>query len=76
MPIALALKVIEFPILDKGGTKMARTICPECYEGIHSQCIGQGCYCECQIPHDPPIEVECPHGFIRSMCEICEQEEQ
>lgn len=28
---------------------MANEICPECFEGIHGQCIEQGCYCDCQL---------------------------
>lgn len=28
------------------------TICPECYAGFHSHCIGQGCCCDCQIEPD------------------------
>jgi len=28
---------------------MSGAICPECYDGAHSQCIGQGCYCDCQL---------------------------
>lgn len=52
------------------------TICPECYDGAHGDCIGQGCYCTCQLPGDEVGEVECIHGLVRSMCEQCEQEEQ
>jgi hypothetical protein len=55
---------------------MTRTVCPECFEGAHGQCVGQGCYCACQLEIEVPQEVECDHGFIRSMCELCEQEEQ
>lgn len=25
------------------------TVCPECFYGFHSECIGQGCYCDCQL---------------------------
>jgi hypothetical protein len=31
---------------------MANELCPECFEGAHSQCIGQGCYCDCQLPNE------------------------
>lgn len=31
---------------------MAGEICPECFDGAHRQCIGQGCYCDCQIPNE------------------------
>lgn len=55
---------------------MIGAICPECWEGCHDGCIGQGCYCDCQIPDDETGESECIHGFVRSMCEQCEQEEQ
>lgn len=30
------------------------TVCPECYEGAHGQCIGQGCYCLCQLDLEEP----------------------
>jgi hypothetical protein len=47
-----------------------------CFHGICEACIGSGCYCDCQLPDDESREVECEHGFVRSMCEQCEQEEQ
>lgn len=28
-------------------------ICPECAAGMHGQCIGQGCDCECILLDDP-----------------------
>jgi len=28
---------------------MPREVCPECYAGMHVECIGQGCYCDCQF---------------------------
>jgi len=55
---------------------MAKTVCPECYDGVHSECIGQGCYCSCQLDVEGPRDVECEHGLVRSMCEQYEQEEQ
>ena len=56
---------------------MSRTLCPECYAGCHGECIGQGCYCDCQLDEEYLMEeVECPHGLVRSLCEMCEQEEQ
>jgi hypothetical protein len=24
--------------------------CAACLDGAHSECIGQGCYCDCQVP--------------------------
>jgi hypothetical protein len=55
---------------------MSRTVCPECMAGIHTECIGQGCYCICQAPDAELPERECPHGTVYSMCEQCAQEEQ
>jgi hypothetical protein len=54
--------------------RILAAVCPECFHGAHGECILQGCYCECQLPE--PLELECEHGFVRSMCEQCEQEEQ
>lgn len=28
---------------------MAHTLCPNCYDGAHNECIEQGCYCQCQL---------------------------
>lgn len=55
------------------------TVCPECYDGFHSQCIGQGCDCLACRREDANIPygyLECIHGFVREFCELCEQEEQ
>jgi hypothetical protein len=57
------------------------TICPECAAGMHSQCNGQGCDCECILMTkfaEPLGMATCQHGVIRTLmdCEICEQEEQ
>ena len=34
------------------------TVCPECFDGSHSHCIGQGCECECNEEAflDPSLE--------------------
>lgn len=35
------------------------TVCPECFDGFHSHCNGQGCDCRCNEPgevDDDPIE--------------------
>lgn len=24
-------------------------VCPACFDGVHGECIGNGCYCECQL---------------------------
>jgi hypothetical protein len=55
--------------------RLAVTVCAECIHGMHQVCIRQGCYCPCQLPEDTQ-ERECIHGYVRSMCEQCEQEEQ
>lgn len=26
-----------------------RSVCPDCYDGFHSGCIGNGCYCNCTL---------------------------
>lgn len=61
---------------------MAGEICPECFHEIHSACIGNGCYCDCQldIEEDDWVTVKCikcggtglaPEGYD---CEYCEGE--
>jgi hypothetical protein len=55
---------------------MANEVCPACFDGVCGECTGSGCYCDCQLPSDVTREIECIHGLVRSMCEVCEQEEQ
>lgn len=33
-----------------------RSVCPDCYDGHHSGCIGNGCYCDCQLEEDRVAE--------------------
>lgn len=34
-------------------------VCPACFDGMHSACIGSnGCYCDCQLEPAPP------HQFV------------
>jgi hypothetical protein len=37
------------------------TLCPECFAGLHFECIGQGCYCDCTFDEhdDYPEYVDC-----------------
>lgn len=28
-------------------------VCPSCYDGMHSACRGNGCYCDCQLEDHP-----------------------
>ena len=38
---------------------MSGEICPECASGVHKECIGQGCYCDCQIePEDGDLDFD------------------
>lgn len=30
--------------------KLNRVRCAGCLDGAHGECIGQGCYCDCQVP--------------------------
>lgn len=30
-----------------------RAICPGCWDGMHSACTGNGCYCDCQLEEWP-----------------------
>jgi len=39
---------------------MAGAICPECWDGAHGECIGQGCYCTCQLEDEIDDGVPCP----------------
>lgn len=57
---------------------MTGAICPNCWDGVHDECIGNGCYCDCQWEAEEIEDraIECEHGLVRSMCEQCEQEEQ
>jgi len=58
--------------------RLLATVCSDCFSGFHDKCIGQGCYCECGLCGivGDETEWECVHGYVRSMCEQCEQEEQ
>jgi hypothetical protein len=28
---------------------MSGAVCPACYDGVCGECIGAGCYCDCQL---------------------------
>ena len=31
-------------------------VCPGCFDGAHGECIGNGCYCDCQLDLEGPRE--------------------
>lgn len=43
-------KIIKQIENDSRFAPVKQVVCPECFEDAHSQCIGQGCYCDCQMP--------------------------
>lgn len=52
-------------------------ICPACYDGIHTKCIGQGCDCGCDFDIEQDETVTCPRccGGIDiegGNCEYCD----
>jgi hypothetical protein len=55
------------------------TVCPECFCSFHSQCIGSGCDCPCQLesPLDSESELaELLDRSLRSTEEIDQAEDE